>query len=285
LFLKWLGNEEIQTTKKDVLKYLQYLKINRNQTNITRRNSLIAINHYFTFLLQNEQITTNPTALINIRGTKKRTLQRVFTPEELQQLYDNYYHFFVRTYDNSHIPQNQRQHSFLSRNRNAAMLGFLVYQGVTPREAERMLLQDVDFTKATIKIRGGKRGLDRTLPLKATQIGQLMHYVNQIRPQFFSYCAESQRLFFALPPSGKASTNSQHLIPSFATLIKQVKTIDRHFINLGQLRTSVITNWLKTEGLRKAQYLAGHRNINSTEAYKPNQIEGLTEDITQYNPF
>tara|TARA_R110002072_G_C7957020_1_gene533612 strand:- start:1098 stop:2033 length:936 start_codon:yes stop_codon:yes gene_type:complete len=285
LFLKWTDKEIGQTTKKDVLKYLEHLRTERSQCNITRRNSLIALNHYFAFLLKTEQISTDPTALIKIRGAKKRMLYRTYTPEELEQLCDNFHHRFVRNFDDNHIPKNQRQNSFLSRNRNAVMLGFLIHQGVTPRETERMLLQDIDLAKATVKIRGGKRGVGRTLNLKATQIGQLMHYLNEIRPQFFTCCKQTERLFFSLPASGQKTTESENLMYTFKPLKKQVKTIDRNFLNFQQIRASVITAWLKTEGLRKAQYFAGHRNINATEEYRPNQIEGLTEDITKFNPF
>jgi site-specific recombinase XerD len=286
LFLKWTEKEAEQTTKKDVLKYLEHLQTKKAQGNITRRNSLIAINHYFTFLQQSEQITTNPAALIKIRGTKKKHLYRTYTPEELEQLFDNYYQLFVKTFDNNHIPKNQRQNSFLSRNRNAAILSLLIYQGLKTREIDQMLLEDIDLVKATVKIRGGNRkGNERTLPLKATQIGLLMHYVNHTRPQFFNHCAESEKLFFALPASGKANTKSQNLMHTFKPLIKQLKSIDRNFLDFRQVRASVITNWLKNEGLRKAQYMAGHKSINATEEYLPNQIEGLTEDIGKFNPF
>jgi site-specific recombinase XerD len=285
LFLKWIEKEAEQTTKKDVLKYLEYLQTTKSQGNITRRNSLIAINHYFTHLHKAERIATNPAALIKIRGTKKRSLYRTYTPEELEQLNDNYYELFVRNYDNKHIPKNQRQNSFLCRNRNAAILSLLIYQGLKTGDINKMFLEDIDLTKATIKIKGSKKSNPRTLPLKATQIGLLIHYLNEIRPLFFNYCTETDKLFFALPASGKKSTNSQNLMYVFKPLTKQVKTIDRHFLNFQQVRASVITAWLKTEGLRKAQHLAGHRNINSTEEYLPNQIEGLTEDISKFNPF
>jgi len=68
-------------------------------------------------------------------------------------------------------------------------------------------------------------------------------------------------------------------------LAKQVKTIDRNFINFAQTRASVITHWLQTEGLRKAQYLAGHKTIASTENYTPNNIDNLIEDINKMHPF
>ena len=36
---------------------------------------------------------------------------------------------------------------------------------------------------------------------------------------------------------------------------------------------------------RKAQYMAGHKSIVSTEEYLPNHIEDLADDITKFNPF
>ncbi|WP_407265268.1 hypothetical protein [Tenacibaculum maritimum] len=66
---------------------------------------------------------------------------------------------------------------------------------------------------------------------------------------------------------------------------KKLKELAPNFISLNQLRASVITHWIQTKGLRKAQYLAGHKSIHSTEEYIPNVLEDLTEDIIQYNPF
>ncbi|GEM_PF-3189705 len=46
-----------------------------------------------------------------------------------------------------------------------------------------------------------------------------------------------------------------------------VKRKNKLVVNAKQLRASVIVKWLKMYNLRKAQYLAGHRYISSTEAY------------------
>ena len=148
-FLNWHKSEPINTEKKDILKYLSYLKTKKKQQNITRRNALISLNHYFTFLKETEQIAVNPTNLLKIRGTKKRQLYNIFTFEELEQLADDYYHTFIRTYDNSHIPKNQRQIAFLSKQRNYGMLTFLVYQGITTKELQNITLSDLDLIKAT----------------------------------------------------------------------------------------------------------------------------------------
>ena len=66
LFLEWYKKEPINCTKKDILKYLEHLQNKKLQENITRRNALIAINHYFTFLHKNEEVQSNPTALIKM---------------------------------------------------------------------------------------------------------------------------------------------------------------------------------------------------------------------------
>lgn len=285
LFFSRSKKEVEQVTKADILKHLEYLKKRKGQQNITRRNHLIALNHYFTFLYRTEQITENPCLLLKIRGTQKKTLYKIFTAEELAQLYDNYHHHFVRNYDDAHMPKNQRQNSFLSKERNAAILSLLLNQGTTTKELDTLLLQDIDLIKATVKIRGGKKSNERTLPLKAEQIGLLMRYQNEIRPQFFEYCNETEKLFFPLPDYSKKHTENENLMHVFKPLTKQVKTIEPKFLNFKQTRASVITLWLKTVGLRKTQYLAGHRYISSTENYLPNNLEGLTDDIAKLHPF
>lgn len=292
LFLAWLRKEETSITKADILKYLEHLKADRALQNISRKNTLIALNHYFTFLHKCEAITNNPCLLLKIRGTKKRILYKIYTPEELEQLFDNYYLLHVQNFEQRcHAPKlggiavHQRKRAFLVRNRSAVMLSVLIHQGATTKELQTLLVEDADLIKATIKLRGGKKSNDRTLPLHATQIGLLTHYLQSIRPQFLNYCSDNGSLFLALPEVGEKRTKTESVVRCFKSLTEQIKDIDKRLINLKHIRASVITNWLKVEGLRKTQYLAGHRYISSTEKYLPNQIEGLMDDITKYNPF
>lgn len=292
LFLAWYKKEVINTEKKDILKYLEHLQNKRQQENITRRNALIALNHYFTFLHKSEAIPTNPTALIKIRGTHKRHLYKIYSAEELQQLYDNYYHTFIRNFNDScfasrigGIPANQREQTLLSRQRNYVMLGMLIYQGLATNDLQKIKLADIDLNKAKIKIQGGKKSNERNINLNASQIGSLINYIENIRPNFFTYCNETEKLFCCLPECSKRKTSSENLMHTFKPLTKQVKSIDKNLLNFKQIRASVITQWLKTEGLRKTQYYAGHRYISSTEKYLPNNLDGLIDDITKFNPF
>jgi len=74
----------------------------------------------------------------------------------------------------------------------------------------------------------------------------------------------------------------------FFPIEKQKSKEQRHspkFINFKQVRTSVITHWLKIHNLRQVQYMAGHRFVSSTERYLVNQTEDLQADIDLFHPF
>jgi len=283
-FLYWLDKEPVNATQKDILAYLSHLKNHRNQQNITRRNSLIALNHYFTCLQKNGITDHNPTALIKIRGTQKKTLYHIYSFDELQQIGDDYYNVFVRNFDENHIPKNQRLFSRLNRQRNNAILNILIYQGIRTNELPNIHLNDIDLLKAQITIR--RKNTSRILNLHATQIGVLMQYLQQIRPQFLAYRSqETEQVFLPLPETGKKHTESTSTKGLTKPLSRQLKKIAPRYTRLAQIRASVITHWIKTYGLRKAQYMAGHKTIISTENYLQNDLDSLTDDIEKFNPF
>lgn len=281
-FLKWIEKEAIQTAQKDILDYLEHLKDKHQQQNKSRQIILSALKHYFAFLLQNGHIASNPAALIKIRGTEKKQLYRIFSYSELENLYDNFYHHLIRNFDERKIKPNLREYVLTGRERNFVMLGILIYQGICTNELQNIKISDLDLNKATIRINGTLNSNARTLPLKAPQIGALIKYTEIIRPKFFP---KTEHLFFPLPTIGKKRESTENLMNSIKLLTQQTKSTDKNFVNFKQIRASVITHWLKTEGLRKTQYNAGHKNIGSTERYIANNLDQLTQDLEKFNPF
>jgi integrase/recombinase XerD len=284
--------EDLQVTKPDILKFLEHLKNSRKIQNTTRYHYLNALNHYFTMLYNDGKIAENPCLLLKIRGIKRKKMYKIYTSEELDLLFDNYYQYFVRNFDNSYMPKNARKVSAVNKEKNALILSILVYQGATTWEIEKIELEDIDLIKGTLKIRGGLHSNGRILPLKASQIRLIMNYLQNIRPQLIEYHKkESNLLFLASFDVGKGEkkiNNKETLklsVCTFLNLSKQVKMIDKQFFNFKQVRASVITNWLKTEGLRKAQYFAGHRYVSSTEAYQPNNLDDLIDNINKLHPL
>lgn len=286
-FTKWYAKDLLNCTQKDILKYLEHLKNTGQTTSNTQNSSLTALRHYFNYLVAKNLRDKNPTNLIKIRGIKRKFLYHILSSQELTQLVDDYYINFIKNYDDTTLSNNQKLFSELSRNRNYSILSFLIYQGVNTNEIATILLNDIDFQKATISIKATRKSNARKLPLKAEQIGFLMNYIHNIRPQFLAfYAQETEQLFLLLPLSIKQqripTTNYNNL---FSKLSKSIQTLHPNYYNFRQIRTSVITHWLKVHGIRKTQNLAGHRYISSTEKYQINDLESLTEDIATKHPF
>jgi len=285
LFKNWHNGEAINCQKKDILHYLSYLKNTKKIQSISRNNALISLRHYFGFLLKQNEVATNPTALIKLRGLNKRKLKHIYNLEELTQLADNYYQLEVKKAEENLIlkaNRNTTKNSYLAQLRNYNILQLFINQGLNTREILELQTDDIQLHKAIIQIpKGSQRGNARNLPLHATQIGSLIQYINEIRPQLAKN-KESNLLFLPTKQSQKPAKN---VTTALKKLSASLKKLDINFSNFAQLRASVITYWIKTYGLRKAQYLAGHKSIVSTEEYLPNLIEDLAEDITKFNPF
>lgn len=278
LFEFWYGDENLQRVeKKDILAYLSYLKDHKNYQTISRNNVLLSLKHYFDFLGD-----INPCALIKLRGLKKKHLKHLYNNDELCEILDNHYNMFVKNAQEKLTIQTTTdlyQKSYYAQVRNHTMLQIFVYQGINTREILDLQTHDIDLTKATITLKAGsQRGKTRTLPLNASQIGTLIQYISEIRPHFNP---KNDTLFLATPQNNNAQKGNIAL----KKLSENLKQIDKNFSNIAQIRASVITNWINIYGLRKAQYYAGHKSINSTEEYQPNFTENLAEDITKFNPF
>lgn len=285
LFKNWYNGEAINCQKKDILNYLNYLKTTKKLQTISRNNALISLRHYFDYLLQQNQIAQNPTTLIKLRGINRRKLKHIYNLEELTQLADNYYQLEVKKAEENltlKANRNTTKNSYLAQVRNYTMLQLFINQGLTTREVLELQTDDIQLHKATINIpKGNTRGNARNLPLHATQIGNLIQYLNEIRPQIITN-QDTNMLFLPVKQSVKSARTAKIAL---IKLSEKLKKIDTNFSNFAQLRASIITYWIKTYGLRKAQYLAGHKSIVSTEEYLPNDIEDLAEDITKFNPF
>lgn len=249
-YIKWLNKKPIQANKKDILNYLTYLREKQNLSSQTIQIYLKNLEHYYNLLLSQNKIETNPTALIKLRGTKRKYLPKILTLEELNEFIDLYYHSEVR--DN---PSNQEYYIILT---------LATYQGINLSEWKAIKMSDIDLQKGTIQIQARQKSNARILALQASQIG----------------------ILYSLTQSKSADDYLINL-PYSSTYLwsKELKKIYPKFIDFKQLRASIITYWIQTEGLRKAQYKAGHRYISSTEKFIANDIESLQNDISQFHPL
>jgi site-specific recombinase XerD len=277
-FLEWLEKQNIEpenVSYNDVLAYVSYC---RNKGNKPRTLQIITgvLKHFYNRLQQDEQVNENPASNVMIKGIKRKTLHEILTTEELENIYKSYVTEIKHEQGKKIPPQGNNE---LARKRNKIILGLIIYQGIRTEELGKLELQDLQLRESKINIQGGKRTEGRIMKLEGHQLYDLMDYVHQTRKQILEATKKnSNKVFISVGSSLNFHNIMQKLVKSIQAKHPKVKDIQ-------QIRTSVITNWLKIHNLRKVQYMAGHRYVSSTEAYQLNNIEELQDDIRKYHPI
>ncbi len=246
--------------KKDLLNYLQYIKEKRNLTSATQNSILQKLKNYHAFLAKEYGIN-DITCFIKIRGTQRRHLRPLFTPDELDLLCDAYYYHTQEYQPNNKELRFYPNHQKLLQGRYIA-LTLMCYQALQVNEIEKLTQSDFDLRKATVSVHPSLKGAERKLPLEAVQIGALIQ-------------------FYADGEDTPLMPNRNH----FERLNLSLKSLSPKYYDFRHLRASKITHWLKLYGLRKAQHLAGHKNIQNTEKFLAGEFETLQNDMESFHPL
>lgn len=261
-FKEWLKGERIEIEEvsyQDGLAYLNYLK-RKGLTQKSKYHYLMAVNHYYDYLIAEHQLDKNPLTRIKIRPGKRTQIYQVIEPHELHRIYAS-------------CPAET-----IHEKRNKAMLGLLIYQGLQTSEVYQMEVEQVKLKEGMIKVYGGRRSNERMLQLESFQVMEMYEYVMKIREEILAQSKEeTQRLFIG---TAGGQTPGHYLSRVMSKLRENYPNLTAQ-----QIRASVIVKWLKQYNLRKAQYLAGHRYVSSTEKYLQNEVEGLKQEIEQFHPL
>jgi integrase/recombinase XerD len=105
-----------------------------------------------------------------------------------------------------------------------------------------------------------------------------MEYTLQTRNELLKQTKKESDKLFTSTGSGEGFNNVMQ------KLMSKLNKINSKITSAKQIRTSVITQWLKLYNLRQVQYMAGHRYVSSTESYLINDLEDLQDDITKFHP-
>lgn len=282
------GTDVDQASGKDVAAYLQRLQ-RRDLTATTRRIHLLVIKKFFAWRISVGAREDNPAEHLQIRGAERNKLHTILSPQELEAIHAGYKTEVSDGKEEaagkgSRTKAKWADLSKLLRERNRAMIGLLVHQGLTTTEIGALQVQDLRLREALIDVRAGRHSKQRTLELKAMQILELVEYMHRIRPQLMGFHREGeQALFLSAPSAGKQKANGGTL-QVWKRISEELRRQCARFENVEQVRASVITAWLGKHGLRQVQHMAGHRYISSTERYQVGQIADLQHDVDRFHP-
>lgn len=276
-FERWAEKENVPVEAASYNDILHYIQGKRRQVKQRTLSTVInSLKHYYSFLTLAGVITDNPTSRITIRGIKRKHLYDILAKQELEGLYHNYTGIEENEkYQN----QNWYRTSRLTAIRNKVIVGLLVYQGLNTTELQRLKEKDVKLREGKIFIAGTRRSNEREMTLESVQMLDLMEYTLKTRPEILKLTGkESDQLLVSTGTSGRIHN-------ALEKLVKHLKKLNSKVTSLKQIRTSVITHWLKLYNLREVQYMAGHRFVSSTESYLVNDLDDLSEEITRFHPI
>lgn len=257
-FKTWCESERIEFGKvgyNELLNFVQYCQRQGNKIN-TIRMKIKSIEHYFSFL----ERADNPAILIKLQGQTRQIPHNLLDEEELKAIYD-------------------LQHTKgLAGKRTKVLLSLVVFQGVAPIELERIELKDVDLLEAKIYIPSTRTTNSRTLDLKPVQLLLFQDYILNIRKDILKqFNRESDKLLVSM-----GVTQNEKLTNVITRTVIKLRQEYPKLKGVEQLRQSVISIWVQKHGLRKAQYMAGHKYVSSTERYNVDKFAELKTELDKY---
>ena len=278
-FLQWIrenNQSESQIKYPELLSYINHCNSQDNSIRLINRK-LAAIRKYYQYLELKGKTNRNPASGLFLKGKKSGIPNNLLDKEELQQIYENYPVYDLRTA------------------RNKIIISLVIHQALTTGELQRLEPGHLELKSGKIKIVGTQHTGGRTLELEARQIIELQEYLQQTRPGILEALKKSPNWSGrkVKRPDFKALENQLFISLNGAVSIKNsllhlthgLKKINPKVRDLRQLRQSVIAEWLKVEDVRKVQHKAGHKHVSTTERYQANNLEDLQEALKNHHPL
>jgi site-specific recombinase XerD len=248
-------------TYTELLNYVQYEKARGLQIQ-TVKVRLNSISKYYEYLKHIGLLDKNPTKKIRLKGELKTITQNLLAHSELEQLYSAYVKLKPEAKNIPAMPYIKQKNNVLA--------GLMIWQGAVSGEIKKITLEHVNLEEGTIYIPKRGRSASRELKLLPSQALQIYQYIHEARPK--------------LRTSGDKLING-YVSDQCGVVIKQLAGINPKVRNAAQLRASIIIHWIKVHGKRKAQYMAGHKHIGSTERFEQQELDSLTDTLMKHHPF
>jgi len=259
-FLTWLESEHLQpqeTRYNDLLNFIDYCKLEGNSKKHIN-SKLRSIRNFYEYLKKQNPNIINPALNLHLKGIKQKLPSNIVSYDKLENLYQSF-----------ETATNRDR-------RNKVILGLLIYQGITTEELHQLETNHLKLKKGKIYVPGNRRRNSRTLNLKPFQILDVYEYEIKIRPKLLQQ--ETQQLFVSMEGNEQLKNSLHHLF-------RKIRKIHPEILSPKQIRTSIITHWLKNFNLRQVQYFAGHKYVSSTERYQLNNLDKLQSRLEKYHPL
>ncbi len=263
--MEWISNHHYQEEDiryADLMSYIKHSQ-KKGKSKLSIQHELLAIRHYFNYLVKTGKIKSNPAQGVYVRGIARRLPHDLAEYDELVKLYETYPVKDIRD------------------QRNKVILGLLTFQALTIEELETLEADHINLREGKIRIIGTDRTNERILKLEASQVFELQEYFSKTRSRILygPKVNEPERITQLIigMEGGRA------LSGEVAWMMRRLK--HPKVRQASQIRASVIAEWTRRYDVRIVQYMSGHKYVSSTERYQATHLEDLKEQLAKYHPL
>jgi integrase/recombinase XerD len=219
-------------------------RFRRTLTITSQIGILSAVRMFYRFLVKTHRVLSDPSAAIQLPKVPQRLPASILTPREVKRLLAQ--------------PDTATVIGF----RDRTMLEVLYSTGLRITEVLSLKTGDIDLDQNALRVRRGKGGKERLLPLGESAARYLVEYMKRVRPVLTRGRAGDHlfvnRLGDPLQKSGFCI--KLHVYGQRAKLKKR--------ITVHTFRHTLATEMLKRGAdLRHIQEMLGHENLTTTQRY------------------
>ncbi|HPQ72186.1 MAG TPA: tyrosine-type recombinase/integrase [bacterium] len=267
-FNEFLGSLRIQESNIDNLReYLAHLEQSHLKDSTVRRK-LATLKVFYGFLEEEGLIALSPARKLKKKYIVTRRLPKVMSKEEIQRLLQATYKAII----DQKIESEYRTFKLF---RDRAILELLFSTGMRIDELSKLNLQDIDFSRRTVLIRGKGRK-ERIIYLSSDEV---IHIVKE----YIQYGPANQNSTPALFLNKFGDRLSVHSIGKIFDNYRTEAGIERKFTP-HCLRHTMATMLLENGAdVRSVQEILGHSQISTTEIYLSVSKHRKQEVLTRFN--
>jgi integrase/recombinase XerD len=265
-FNRWCEGKGIEDNaflnRSSILAFVEYMAI-QSLAISTQNIRLNSIKKYYDYLKKNNSIQRNPAQNIVIRNATRKVVHHPLSEQALKNLFDEYCTYLDTKPHQKHVPS-----STLVNLKRKVIASLVIFQGLHTGELKHLLISDINLENSTVTIAGGARSNSRILSLHQAQIIPCYEFLLALNET-----SHGESLFEASVQTG------------FHRILSELKGINPLVQNLKHIRASVLMNWIKQYGKRKAQYMIGHRYVSTTQSYEIQDTSELSELMERTHLF
>ena len=247
-FWAWLLKEAIEDLRSVSRKMLDVYAAQVTSAPVSRSTQSLrirAVKHLFGCLVEHNHLLVDPAVGLKEPSIGSRLPRPILTHEEMKRLLA------------------QPNVSLTRGIRDRALLELLYATGLRIREVVLLTVYDLDLEAGLLKIRSGKGGKGRVVPVGKEATKWLKEYLTKIRPRQNRLAPQERSLFLTQYGTGFNRHTVKIILQRYSKLAKIKKSVTCHTI-----RHTVASHLLEAgANIVVIRELLGHQRISTTQVY------------------